>query len=277
MTVRHTRPLGLLGGALLAALLCLALAPVSAHAAAGGPTTPGAPPARSLEAAAKAWRAKAPATVIVGRSVQGRLIIAQRHGAATAPYVALVLGQMHGSEQRGRAVVAAVNGMAPPAQVQVWTISTMNPDGSAVGRRTNAHGVDLNRNWPYRWSPAYATRDFYPGKRAMTEPETRAMLTFLNHLDPGLIVSFHQHFNAVDQGSGKALAWSQRLSKALALRLLVVPCNTGPCYGTMTQWFNATHRGAAVTVELPATVTTAMARRFARGTLSVVASLVPPA
>ena len=111
----------------------------------------------------------------------------------------------------------------------------------------------------------------------MTEPETRAMLAFLNHLDPGLIVSFHQHFNAVDQGSGKALAWSQRLSKALALRLLVVPCNTGPCYGTMTQWFNATHRGAAVTVELPATVTTAMARRFARGTLSVVASLVAPA
>ena len=133
MTVRHTSPLGRLGGALLAALLFLALAPVSAHAAAGGPTTPGAPPARSLEAAAKAWRAKAPATVIVGRSVQGRLIIAQRHGAATAPYVALVLGQMHGSEQRGRAVVAAVNGMAPPAQVQVWTISTMNPDGSAVG------------------------------------------------------------------------------------------------------------------------------------------------
>jgi predicted deacylase len=275
MTTRRTQPLGRLLGVLVVAVLCLAVAPVTAHAAAGGPTTPGAPAVRSMEAAAKAWRAKAPAIVIVGRSVDGRLIVARRHGSATAPYVGLVLGQMHGSEQRGRAVVAALDAMAPPAQVQLWTISTMNPDGSAVGRRTNAHGVDLNRNWPYRWSPAYATRDFYPGKRPMTEPEVRAMLAFLNHLDPGLIVSFHQHFNAVDQGSGKALAWSQRLAKALTLRLLVVPCNTGPCYGTMTQWFNATHRGSAVTVELPARVTTSMARRYARGTLSVIATLVP--
>lgn len=268
-------PLGRLLGVLVVLALGLAAAPVTAHAASGGPGAPGAPGPRSAAAIARAWRAHAPAVVVVGRSVQGRLIVARRHGSATAPYVALVLGQMHGSEQRGRAVVAALDTMAPPAQVQVWTISTVNPDGSAVGRRTNAHGVDLNRNWPYRWSPAYATRDFYPGKRPLTEPEVRALLAFLDHLDPGLIVSFHQHFNAVDQGTGKALVWSQRLASALRLRLLTVPCNTGPCYGTMTQWFNATHAGSAVTVELPARVTTAMARRYATGTLAVVAALVP--
>jgi murein peptide amidase A len=275
MTSRRSRALGLPLGALLASLLCLVLAPVAAHAAASGPTPPTAPGARTLESAARAWRLAAPATVIVGRSVKGRLIVAHRHGPANAPYVALVLGQMHGTEQRGRAVVAALDTLTPPAGVQVWTISTMNPDGSALGRRTNAHGVDLNRNWPYNWSPAYATRDFYPGKHALTEPETRAVLAFLDHLDPALIVSFHQHFNAVDQGSGKAYPWSKKLAAALQLRLLTVPCNTGPCYGTMTQWFNATHRGSAVTVELPARVTSTAAMRFARGTRSVIASLVP--
>ncbi len=259
-------------------VLGLSLLP-AAPARAGEPSpvpAPSAPTARSIDDVVRAWRAAAPSTVVVGRSVQGRPILAHRQGPATAPYVLLVLGQMHGSEPRGRDVVRSMAALTPPAQLQVWTISTMNPDGAARGRRTNARGVDLNRNFPYAWS----SRDsdpylYYPGRRPATEPEVRAMTAFLDRLRPDLIVSLHQHYRAVDLGTGKVRVWSLRLASAMRLRSLVVPCRSGPCSGTMTAWFNHGHPGSAVTVELPLSVPPVLAAAYARSILRVGAMLVP--
>ncbi len=264
----------------VATALAVALVPAAGARATQAPPVP-APPnhvARSAADLARAWRAQAPATLVVGRSVQGRAIVATRQGPATAPYVLLVLGQMHGTESRGRDVVAAVRRLAPPSQVQVWTIVSMNPDGAARGSRPNAHGVDLNRNFPYLWSPGYTNRAyFWPGRAPASEPEVRAMMPFLDRLRPDLVVSLHQHFNAVDLGTGKARIWSLRLSAALHLRAVDVPCSTGPCHGTLTQWFNQDHPGVGVTVELPLTVPSTLAATYARAILRVGAMLVPPA
>ena len=263
----------------LFAALCVALLPlVPAGATGSTPAAPEPPRARTVDDVARAWRAGAPATIVIGRSVRGRSIVATRQGPASAPYVLLVLGQMHGSEPRGRDVVAAIRRLAPPAQVQVWTITSLNPDGAARGSRTNAHGVDLNRNFPYLWSPRSTNRTyFWPGPRATSEPETRAMMAFLDSLRPDLLVSLHQHFNAVDVGSGRARPWSMRLAAALRLRAVSVPCSTGPCTGTMTMWFNHGHPGSAVTVELPAAVPASLAAAYARGILQVGSLLVPSA
>jgi predicted deacylase len=264
---------------LATAALVLSLLPAVTARAAEAPAipTPATPTARTAADLARAWRATAPATLVVGRSVQGRAIVATRQGPATAAYVLLVLGQMHGTEPRGRDVVAAVRRLAPPSQVQVWTIVSMNPDGAARGTRSNAHGVDLNRNFPYLWSPTYTNRTyFWPGPSPASEPEVRAMMPFLDRLRPDLVVSLHQHFNAVDLGTGKAKVWSLRLASALHLRAVEVPCSTGPCHGTLTQWFNHVHPGVGVTVELPLTVTASMAAAYARGILRVGALLVPP-
>ncbi|MFN8159128.1 MAG: DUF2817 domain-containing protein [Candidatus Nanopelagicales bacterium] len=256
------------------AVAALAALPGSAYAAtAPANPAPSAPTAHDLDSVARAWRASAPATVVVGASVRGRAIVATRQGRADAPYVLLVLGQMHGSEPRGRAVVAAIRRLAPPSQVQVWTISTMNPDGSAAGSRTNARGVDLNRNFPRGWVYRWTKPWFYPGRSAASEPETRAMMGFLDRLRPGLVVSLHQAFNSIDVGSGKTVLWAARLAAAMRLPQRSVPCGTGPCTGTMTQWFNAGHPGVGVTVELPRTVTSAMALAYARGILRVGARL----
>jgi predicted deacylase len=264
----------------LVACLAVALVPAAAARASGSAPDPVPAPhtARTADDIARAWRARAPATVVVGRSVQGRTIVATRQGPATAPYALLVLGQMHGTEPRGRDVVAAVRRLAPPAQVQVWTIVSMNPDGAVRGRRTNAHGVDLNRNFPYLWSPRFTSRTyFWPGRAPATEPEVRAMMVFLDRLRPHLVVSLHQHFNAVDLGTGRARAWSLRLASALHLRAISVPCSTGPCAGTMTQWFNHEHPGSAITVELPASVPASLATSYARGILRVGGLLAAPA
>jgi hypothetical protein len=261
-----------------AGAVALSLVPsVSAGAAQAPPVpTPPAHAARTADDLARAWRSTAPATLVVGRSVQGRAIVATRQGPATAPYVLLVLGQMHGTEPRGRDVVVAVRRLAPPSQVQVWTIVSMNPDGAARGSRTNAHGVDLNRNFPHLWSRLSTNRTyFWPGRTPASEPEVRAMMPFLDRLRPDLVVSLHQHFNAVDLGIGKSRIWSQRLSAALHLRAVSVPCSTGPCHGTLTQWFNHVHPGVGVTVELPLTVPAARAAVYARAILRVGAMLVP--
>jgi predicted deacylase len=260
-------------GALVAAGVAIALLPVPGVSAVQG-TVAAAPALKGVTPEVRAWRADAPVQVAVGTSVRGRPFVARRQGPADAPYAVLVLGQMHGSEPRGRAVVRELRRLAPPGQVQVWSIVTMNPDGGRVGTRRNARQVDLNRNFPNRWRPTFTDRIYYPGPREASEPETRAFMAFADRLRPDLIVSFHQAYRSVDIGNPKTRTWSRRLARALGLPMTVVPCR-GPCAGTLVGWYNARYTGYAVTVELPARVPEARARRYARATVGVAGMLAP--
>lgn len=40
---------------------------------------------------------------------------------------------------------------AVPRGIDLWVLDDLNPDGAAADTRQNAHGVDLNRNFPYGW------------------------------------------------------------------------------------------------------------------------------
>ena len=228
---------------------------------------------RTVTPVVQQWRAAAPARVLMGSSVRGHPIVARRQGPSTAPYVVLLLGQMHGSEPGGRAVVRALRRLAPPAQLQVWSIDTINPDGARLGTRRNARKVDLNRNFPHHWRRGYTQRLYFPGPRAASEPETRAFMAFVDALRPDLIVSLHQAFRSVDAGIPRARTWARRLATAFDLPMTVVPCR-GPCAGTLIGWYNQNFAGYAVTVELTATVPAARARRYARATLRAARLLV---
>ena len=107
--------------------------------------------------------AAALASLVIGHSVQGREIRAERVGAADAPVNVLVVGDVHGDEPAGEAIVARCAQRAPDG-VAFWLVRTGNPDGRALGTRHNARGVDLNRNFPSRWAPA-AARHVLPGPR----------------------------------------------------------------------------------------------------------------
>ena len=78
---------------------------------------------------------------------------------------------MHGNEQAGLQVVDALRGGRPVVDVNLWVIPTINPDGVARNTRGNAHGVDLNRNFPHHWAPL--TGETYSGP----EPLSRAGVT----------------------------------------------------------------------------------------------------
>ena len=62
----------------------------------------------------------------------------------------------------------------------------LNPDGFAHHVRTNAHGVDLNRNSPEHWAGA--------GARPWSEPETRAIRDLILRELPALSIYYHQPF-----------------------------------------------------------------------------------
>ena len=104
---------------------------------------------------------------VIGRSVQGRPITLARIGDPAAPRKVLAVGCIHGNEPAGRGIVADLMRASPAPDTQLLLVRDMNPDGFAHHQRTNAHGVDLNRNSPEHWAGA--------GARPWSEPETRAI------------------------------------------------------------------------------------------------------
>ncbi len=184
----------------------------------------------------------------IGTSVKGRPIRAYRVGDPDAKVKAVVLGALHGDEKAGITVARAIRDGRRIKGVDLWVVPTINPDGVARNRRGNAHGVDLNRNWGYRWTPLKGR--YYAGRRAFSEPETRAFKRFVHEIDPRFIVSFHQPLYGVGR-SGERQSFLRRLARGLNLPRRSFECG-GVCHGTMTMWFNRHHDGTAVTVEFGA-------------------------
>jgi N-acetylmuramoyl-L-alanine amidase/Zinc carboxypeptidase len=215
-----------------------------------------------------------PPRIVAGRSVEGRRIVAVRRGRPDAPVRVLVSGSTHGTEPAGHAVIRRLRQLVPPAGVQVWTVRSFNPDGAVRGTRQNARGVDLNRNFPFRWRAAGRPFDTYhPGPRPASEPETRAQMRLIRRVRPQLSIHFHQALRLVTLGGGARPELARLYGQRTGL-----PARRLPAYrGTSTSWQNHTFAGStAFVVELSAgALTPRRVQRHARAVLGVAASLVP--
>ena len=204
---------------------------------------------------------------LVGTSVEGRPITVVHRTSEGATRRVLVIGSIHGDERAGQRIVRNLLRRAHlPTGLDLWLARTVNPDGDHADRRTNAGGVDLNRNFPYRWgsSPRGAT---WSGPRPLSEPESRALRRLVRRIDPHLVISFHQPLFGVG-ANDKGMPTVRALAAGMGLPVRDFVC-TGVCRGTFTGWVNKRTDGLAVTVEFGRTVPAWRIRRAVRTVLDV--------
>ena len=178
---------------------------------------------------------------VIGHSVQGRPIAVNRVGEADATRRILVVGAIHGNEPAGRGIVEDLTRASPAAGTQLLLVRDMNPDGFAHHVRTNAHGVDLNRNSPEHWAGA--------GARPWSEPETRAIRDLILRELPALSIYYHQPFGLVDVPEGGHPQAARRYAELTGLPLRRLSRRPG----SISRWQNArVSAGSAFVVELAA-------------------------
>src|SRR5688572_30750289 len=168
----------------------------------------------------------------------------------------VVLASIHGDEAETTVVVSEALRCLPRGDLRAAVILCSNPDGMLRGTRGNTRGVDLNRNFPTsNWSPdpvyhktrANDARDIAlsPGAGPASEPETIALLSLLERLNPRAVVSLHSALACVDDSGASHLG--RQLADRCALPFLT---EIGyPTPGSMGTW--AGERGLnLVTLEL---------------------------
>jgi hypothetical protein len=211
----------------------------------------------------------APATEVIGRSVRGKPIVATRYGDASSDNVALVVGVIHGDEPAGLRIAKALRRIASTVEgTQLWVIETVNPDGLRADTRKNSHGVDLNRNFPYRWQDHVPqSSGYYPGPRPASEPETRAVMMFVRRVQPDLSIWYHQPWGAVLACHGRPRV-AVHYSKLVGMR---TSCRGEGLRGTAITWETHTFpASSAFVVEMPPRgISGHSAARQARAALTV--------
>jgi hypothetical protein len=187
-----------------------------------------------------------------GHSVHGAKLVATRIGDPDAKRTGLVVGSIHGDETEGHEIVHILRHRYRDAQhVKLWVVRTVNPDGVAANTRTNARGVDLNRNFAYRWKGGVPTSsDYYPGPHPFSEPETRAVKRLVKHIRPNVTIWYHQPWGQVLLPCHGPAGVQKRYAEIADWP--IKRCRGQHLHGTATRWQNHHFRGRAFVVELNA-------------------------
>lgn len=177
-------------------------------------------------------------------------------GKVSKPTRVLVIGGIHGDE--ATATILALRWMELareiPTQSHWRFLPALNPDGLLAKKpsRTNAHGVDLNRNFPTpNWQNEAASywgkrtkKDprRWPGDKPLSEPESKLVFDQMASFAPQLIVSIHAPYGVLDF-DGPTIP-PEKLGRLYLDQIGIYPGSLGNYAGV--------HRGIpVVTIELP--------------------------
>lgn len=189
------------------------------------------------------------ASLPIGHSVDGRAIRPVVLGDPAAAHRVLVVGCIHGNEPAGMAIARRLIQAGAPPHTEIVVVVALNPDNCSRGVRQNAHGVDLNRNFPSNWARIGRPGSFqYSGRHPLSEPETRYAVALIERLRPTITIWFHQH-------QGFVRAWGRSIPAARRFATLAdYPYMSLQWpYGTAANWQNHRFPGtASFVVELPA-------------------------
>ncbi len=206
--------------------------------------------------------------ILIGHSVEGRPLTVYRLGYGAE--ARLIVAGIHGGyewntialAQQLLAYLKAHPDMVPPEQT-LYLLPNLNPDGEAREHgnagRGNAHGVDLNHNWPYNWAPDWRRTGCWNylhltgGEGPASEPETQALLRFIKMIRPAALISYHSAGGVIFDGGEGRFAPSVDLARTLAQAsgYRYPPPNTGCEYtGNLTDWASLVMGIPAVDIEL---------------------------
>ena len=166
-----------------------------------------------------------PMRKIIGRSVEGRGIESFTYG--NGPMNLAFVGGVHGGYEWNSVLLSyefmdylETNPAVIPKNLTVIVIPSANPDGvyKVTGKdgrftesdvstdktilasgRFNANGVDLNRNFNCKWQSksTWQTKVVSAGTGAFSEPEAKAVQSFVLKHTPVAVIFWHSKANAV--------------------------------------------------------------------------------
>jgi protein MpaA len=190
-----------------------------------------------------------------GKSEQNNAL--NLYGPRTGPVDILLIGAMHGDENETTVVLSEALRRISPGDIKNPVILSTNPDGALQGTRSNARGVDLNRNWPTtNWSgdPVFHKDhggtvqdiELSSGNSPGSEAETIALLDCVHRLRPRTVISLHAPLACVEDPQATPMAdW---IAKQVGLPL--VPDVGYPTPGSFGTW-SAEQNINIITWELP--------------------------
>jgi len=141
----------------------------------------------------------------------------------------LVFAAIHGEEpETTYALSRALRQLTEPPE-HCAVVLAANPDGLLRGTRGNAHGVDLNRNFPSKdWQSKPVTHRstiedisdilLNTGASPASEPETQALLSLIHELEPRAVVALHAPLACIDDANDSALG--RRLAQRTGMPLV---------------------------------------------------------
>ena len=205
---------------------------------------------------------------VIGRSVEGREIIAEITGGRGPAY--LIFGVIHGNEPAGEPLLRTFLShlKAHPelyAGHRLVVIPVLNPDGLLKKSRYNVRGVDLNRNFPAKNFKKSKRNGPYPS----SEPETRALMKMIRQFRPVRILAVHAPLYCVNyDGPADKLARSMAQASGYPLK----PSIGYPTPGSLGSYAGGDLKVPTITLELPAKISPGKAWADLGGALEIFVS-----
>jgi murein peptide amidase A len=238
-----------------------------------------------------------------GTSVEGRPLMYSEFGNSEAKNTTLVLAMVHPDEVTPLYLGLKMaqwlkNNQDTFGQIRVVVAPFINPDGfyRKPRTRTNARGVDVNRNFPTAdwgplaqkmWKEKFASNPRrFPGEKPSSEPETVFQEELIRRIKPQKILSVHSPLNHMDYDGPSDHPSSVSLARfpldyvkeCMRLRSRLKAVSTGFFPGSLGNYAGQEMGIPTVTLELP-TADHARAEgywfNFKRGIRAMIEYVVP--
>ena len=124
----------------------------------------------------------------------------------------LVIGCVHGDEPQGKYLIEEY--LNTIHKSNLLFIPCLNEYGYKNNIRTNANGVDINRNFPTKNWILSQKDNFFGGESPASEEETKFIINLVEKIKPKLILTLHAPYKVVNY-DGDAKEISQKISEII--------------------------------------------------------------